>query len=62
MEAQFAGKRVPWSDLEEYLSVHKMTIQSYLDLFKSEAMDKAMIETNLPRSFWKIHLAVTKIL
>ena len=58
MEPQFAGKKVPWSDLEEYLSVHKMTILAYLDLFKSETMDKATIETNLPKSFWKIHLAV----
>jgi hypothetical protein len=62
MEAQFAGKRVPWSDLDEYLSVHKLTIQAYLDLLKSESMDKATIETFLPKSFWKIHLAVTKIL
>ncbi len=62
MEAQFVGKRVPWSDLEEYLSVHKKTIQAYLTLLESEAMDKATIEINLPKSFWKIHLAVTKII
>jgi hypothetical protein len=61
MEPQFVGKKVPWSDLEEYLSVHK-TIQAYLTLLENEAMDKATIEINLPKSFWKIHLAVTKII
>ncbi len=62
MEAQFVGKKVPWSDLEEYLSVHKKTIQSYLNLLEGEAIDKATIETLLPKSFWKIHIAVTKII
>ena len=62
MEAQFVGKKVPWSDLEEYLSVHKKTIQAYLTLLEGEAIDKATIETLLPKSFWKIHLAVTKII
>ena len=62
MEPSFAGKRVPWSQLEEYLTVHKKTILSYLNLLEGEAMDKATIETNLPKSFWKIHQVVTKIL
>jgi hypothetical protein len=35
-----------------------MTIQAYLDLLRGEAIDKATIETLLPKSFWKIHLAV----
>ena len=62
MEPSFAGKRVPWSQLEEYLTVHKKTIVAYLGLLESEAMDKATIETFLPKSFWKIHQVVTKIL
>ena len=62
MEPSFVGKRVPWSQLEEYLTVHKKTIVAYLGLLESEAMDKATIETNLPKSFWKIHQVVTKIL
>ena len=62
MEAQFVGKLVPWSHLEEYLSVHKRTIVSYLDLLEGKAMSKATIETLLPNSFWLIHQAVTKIL
>jgi hypothetical protein len=62
MEPSFVGKRVPWSQLEEYLTVHKKTIVAYLGLLESEAMDKATIETFLPKSFWKIHQVVTKIL
>ena len=62
MEEQFAGKKVPWSHLEEYLSVHQGTIVAYLDLLKNKAMSKATIETLLPNSFWLIHQAVTKIL
>ena len=31
---QFAGKRVPWSHLEDYLKVHKATIVTYLDLLE----------------------------
>jgi hypothetical protein len=62
MEGQFLGKSVPWSQLEEYLSVHKKTIVSYLNLLESEAMDKATIETNLPKSFWVINQVVSKII
>ena len=62
MEAQFVGKRVPWSDLQEYLSVHKKTIAAYITLLEDDAIDKATIENLLPKSFWKIHLAVTKII
>jgi chromosome segregation ATPase len=62
MEGQFLGKRVPWPQLEEYLSVHKKTIVSYLTLLESEAMDKSAIETNLPKSFWMINQVVSKII
>jgi hypothetical protein len=62
MEAQFVGKQVPWSQLEDYLSVHKKTIISYLDLLESKVMSKATIETLLPNSFWMLHQTITKIL
>ncbi len=62
MVEQFAGKKVPWSDLEKYLSVHKKSIHSYIDLLESDLMSKSTIETNLPQSFWKIHQEVTRIL
>ena len=57
MDSQFVGKRVPWSQLEEYLGVQK-TIDAYLTLLDSKAMDKAAIETNLPKSFWMINEVV----
>ena len=59
---QFKGKRVPWSHLEDYLSVHQGTITAYLDLLRHQAMDKPTIETLLPNSFWIIHQTVSKIL
>jgi hypothetical protein len=34
MEGQFVGKRVPWSQLEQYLTVHKDAIETFLSLHK----------------------------
>jgi chromosome segregation ATPase len=34
MDSQFVGKRVPWSQLEEYLTVHKNAIETYVGLHK----------------------------
>ena len=34
MDAQFLGKKVPWSQLQEYLTIHKQAIETYLDLHK----------------------------
>ncbi len=62
MEAQFIGKNVPWSHLEEYLTVHEREIETYFDILKAEAIDKATIETLLPKSFLLIHQLVTKII
>jgi hypothetical protein len=62
MDGQFVGKRVPWSQLEEYLAVHKKTIVAYLGLLETETMDKATIETNLPKSFWKLQETIAKII
>ena len=62
MEARFIGKKVPWSHLEEYLTVHKREIEAYIDLMKADAMDRATLETLLPKSFSLIHQSVTKII
>jgi hypothetical protein len=62
MEELFAGKKVTWSDLEKYLSVHKKFINSYIDLLESELMTKSTIETILPNSFSIIYKEVTRIL
>ena len=47
MEAQFAGKKVPWSQLEEYITVHQRAIGALLDLEKI-GWTRATIETSLP--------------
>ena len=62
MQAQFKSKRVPWSQLEEYLAVHQLSIGTNLDLLKNDLTDKETIESNLPRSFWKLHEVIVKIL
>jgi hypothetical protein len=54
MEAQFAGKKIPWSQLEEYLTIHKKAIGAYLDL-ENVGMSRDTIETLLPKSIWTVH-------
>ncbi len=61
MEAQFAGKKVPWSQLEEYLTIHKKSIGAYLDLYYV-GMSRDIIETLLPKSIWMVHETITKII
>jgi hypothetical protein len=55
-------KRVPWSQMEEYLDVHKMTIVAFLDLQKLNVMKIPDIEIILPNSFTQLHQIITKIL
>ncbi len=61
MEAQFAGKKIPWSQLEEYLTIHKKAIGAYLDL-ENVGMSRDTIETLLPKSIWTMHQTITKII
>ena len=51
MADRFAGKRVPWSQLEEYLDTHEGAIGTYLQLLKRKLADVPEIEVRLPRSF-----------
>ncbi len=62
MVDQFKGKRVPWSQLEEYLAAHKKAIATFVELKKSELMEVPDIETKLPKSFSQLHQLITKIL
>ncbi len=55
MAEQIKGKRVPWSQLEEYLETHKKTIITFIDLQKSNIMDIPDIEARLPNSFVSLH-------
>jgi len=62
MEDQFAGKRVPWSQMEEYLETHKKTIVAFLDLKERKLMKVPDIEAILPNSFYQLHELITRIL
>jgi hypothetical protein len=62
MEDQFAGKIVPWSQMEEYLETHKKTIVAFLDLKDRKVMKVPDIEANLPNSFYQLHELITRIL
>jgi rRNA pseudouridine-1189 N-methylase Emg1 (Nep1/Mra1 family) len=62
MVEKIKGKRVPWSQLEEYLAIHKNTITTFIDLQKSEVMEIPDIEARLPNSFTQLHKVVSKIL
>ena len=48
MVEQLKAKRVPWSQLEEYLEVHQGAIVTYLDLKKRKLIDVPEIEAKLP--------------
>jgi rRNA pseudouridine-1189 N-methylase Emg1 (Nep1/Mra1 family) len=62
MGDQFKGKRVPWPQLEEYLSAHKKLIATFVELKQSELMEVPDIENKLPKSFFQLHQVITKIL
>ena len=62
MQVQFKNKKVPWSQLEEYLAAHQSGIETYLDQLKNDFSDKQEIEGKLPKSFWKLHEIIVKIL
>jgi hypothetical protein len=55
MQQQNNGKRVPWSQLEEYLESHQKLLVSMLDLLKGGVMEKSDIETKLPKSFLSLY-------
>jgi hypothetical protein len=48
MVEQLKAKRVPWSQMEEYLEVYQRTIVTYLDLKKRKLIDVPEIEAKLP--------------
>ena len=61
-QQQLQGKRVPWSQMEEYLAAHQEAIGSYLDQKKRNVTDVPDIEAKLPKSFLILHDVITKIL
>jgi hypothetical protein len=57
-----ANKKVPWTQLEKYLSLHQLALATFVDQQKNELMEIPDIEKNLPKSFLRLHEAITKIL
>ena len=55
MAEQIKGKKVPWSQMEEYLATHQKTIVTFQELQKSNIMDIPDIEARLPNSFVQLH-------
>ena len=62
MQDRFKDKTVPWSQLEEYITLHQTTITAFVDLQRVGVMAKPAIEAILPSSFYKLHEVITKIL
>ena len=54
--------KIPWDSLQEYLQLHHMCIQNFVDLVKNTVMTKESVENILPNSFKKLLELITKIL
>ena len=62
MADQLKGKKVPWSQLEEYLKVHNRTIVAFQELLKEDMVDIPEVEAKLPKSFSTLYSTIGKIL
>ena len=51
MADQLKGKRVPWSQCEDYLKMHKKQIVNFQEQLEEGLMDIPEIEAKLPKSF-----------
>ena len=57
-----ANKKVPWTQLEKYLALHQLSLVTFVDQQKSDLIDIPEAEAKLPKSFLRLHEAITKIL
>jgi hypothetical protein len=55
MVEELKVKRVPWSQLEDYLEVHQEAIAAYVGMLKRKVIDIPTIEAKLPESFMELH-------
>ena len=62
MADKLQGKRIPWSQLQDYLKTHQKTIITFQDLLNSEVMTIPEIEAKLPNSFSQLYSVIAKIL
>jgi hypothetical protein len=61
MAEQLKVKKVPWSQLEEYLKVHNRTIVAFQELLKQDMVDITEVEAKLPKSFSTLYSVIGKI-
>ena len=62
MADQFEGKRIPWSQFEEYLALHQVKIVLLQNLLANDMADRPEIERKLPKSFYLIHELLSRVL
>ena len=62
MADQLKGKRVPWSQCEDYVKMHKKQIVNFQEQLEEGLMDIPEIEAKLPKSFSQLYSAINKIL
>ena len=62
MTDQFGGKKIPWSQFEKYLALHKERIVSLENLLANNIADETTIERMLPRSIFPIYELLSKVL
>ncbi len=55
MADQFEGKRIPWTQFEEYLDLHNKKMFTLQLNLTNEILDKPAIEKLLPKSFYLVH-------
>ncbi len=55
MAVQFEGRRIPWQQFEEYLTLHQGKIVTLQNNYTNEILDKATIEGLLPKSMFLIY-------
>lgn len=62
MGDQFQGKKIAWPQYEEFNNLHHTTVVTWITLFENKQIDRAELENRLPKSFYQIHMLLTKIL
>jgi hypothetical protein len=62
MADQFEGKRIPWSQFEEYIAIHQGKIVLLQNNLASEILSKAEIELKLPRIFFQLYELLSRVL
>ncbi len=62
MADRFEGKRITWSQFEEYIAIHQGKIVLLQTNLASEILDKPEIERKLPRIFFQIYELLSKAL